>query len=323
MKQKILVIRFSSIGDIVLTSPVIRALKTQLPEAEVHFVTKEIFAPLLQHNPHLDRLHTFKKDIPEVLDELKKEKFDLIVDLHKNLRSLRLRKALGVRSLAFDKINLKKFMAVNFKMIDALPSKHIVDRYFETVSSLGVKNDLKGLEHFIDEKDRVDVANLFFEGKKQDFAALVVGGSYFTKKIPMQKLEEICRHVTIPLIALGDRNDALIAEKLKEKFPHVANACGKLSVNQSASVIRQSKFVISSDTGLMHIAAAYQKKIFSLWGNTIPEFGMSAYMPGEGSLIMEVKNLSCRPCSKLGYDKCPKGHFRCMMNIDVTRIDLA
>jgi ADP-heptose:LPS heptosyltransferase len=125
----------------------------------------------------------------------------------------------------------------------------------------------------------------------------------------------------LSIIVVGDKSDAEVAEKLAEKFTHVGDACGKFSINQSASIIQQSKAVITSDTGLMHIASAFKKKIFSLWGNTIPEFGMGPYLPGEGSRILETK-ISCRPCSKLGYHKCPKGHFRCMMEINISEIDL-
>jgi ADP-heptose:LPS heptosyltransferase len=321
VSKKILIIRFSSIGDIVLTTPVIRCVKQQIEDAEVHFVTKESFREVLTNNPYIDKLYTFKKDIPEIYNQLKAEHYDVVIDLHKNLRSFRLKKHLGVKSYSFDKINVQKFVAVNFKMTSSLPARHIVDRYFEAVKDLDVKSDGKGLDYFLNEKDKVDVAKAFFNGEKKDFVALVAGGSYYTKKIPLQKLEEICRKVTLPVIVVGDKSDAEVAETLAEKFIHVSNACGKFSINQSASIIQQSAAVITSDTGLMHIASAFKKRIFSLWGNTIPEFGMSPYLPGEGSRILETK-ISCRPCSKLGYHKCPKGHFRCMMELRISEIDL-
>ena len=121
---------------------------------------------------------------------------------------------------------------------------------------------------------------------------------------------------------LGGKADAETAKQLVKEFDHVKNACGQLSLNESAYVIKRAEAVITSDTGLMHIAAAFKKKIFSLWGNTIPEFGMTPYMAHTESKILEVKNLSCRPCSKLGYHKCPKGHFKCMQEINVNEISL-
>jgi ADP-heptose:LPS heptosyltransferase len=318
LPKKILIIRFSSIGDIVLTSPVIRCLKQQL-NAEVHLVCKKIFSDTVIHNPHLDKLHLFDKDVSEIYELLKSEKYDIVIDLHKNLRSLRLKKTLRVKSYSYDKINFRKFLAVRFKMKNVLPQKHIVERYLDTVKPLGVVNDGKGLEYFISEADHVEVNTLYFKEKKS-FVVLVAGGSYFTKQIPLNKLEEICSHLKLPIVILGGKSDRLLADKLSLKFPDLINLCGSLTLNQSASVISQANWVVSSDTGLMHIASAFNKPIFSFWGNTIPEFGMSPYLPNEQNVILEVKELGCRPCSKLGYHKCPRGHFRCMNEIDTSAV---
>ena len=315
---KILIIRFSSIGDIVLTTPVIRCCKQQLKNAEVHFITKSSFKPVLEHNPYIDKLFAFDKGINEVIPELKKENYDLVVDLHNNLRSTRLKFALGRKNTSFKKLNLKKWLAVNLKSRTALPDIHIVQRYLETVSSIGVKDDGKGLDYFIGENDKVDVSSID-PSLKNGFVALVVGGSYYTKKIPNAKHIEICANSKLPVVLMGGKEDASDGEKIAAQNKNVFNTCGKFPLNQSASIIQQSSYVITSDTGLMHIAAAFGKKIFSLWGNTIPEFGMYPYKPGEGSKILEV-DLKCRPCSKLGYNKCPKGHFKCMIDIDVSEV---
>lgn len=311
---KILIIRFSSIGDIVLTTPVIRCLKLQLPEVTIHFVTKEVFSSVLKNNPYIDHLHTFKKDISELYKSLEDEKFDYVIDLHKNLRSLRLKQKLNAKAYAFNKLNLKKFLAVNLKLTGLLPKEHIVERYLESVKPLGIKNDQKGLDYFLNKEDHVDLTKMM--PSEQRFIALVIGGSYFTKKIPLLKLSEICEKANLPLIIIGGKEDQVIANELKMKFPTVINLCGTLTLNQSASVIQQAEWVISSDTGLMHIAAAFHKKIISVWGNTIPEFGMGPYLPNENNKILQIDNLSCRPCSKLGFKKCPKGHFKCMNDID-------
>ena len=316
--KKILIIRFSSIGDIVLTTPVIRCVKKQFPDAEVHYVTKEVFKNILIHNPYIDKVHTFKEDISELYEPLKAENFDVVIDLHKNLRSLRLKQKLKAKNYSFDKLNLQKFLAVNFKQINKLPNKHIVDRYFDAVAPLGIKSDGKGLDHFIHQNDRVDVSSLLTDHLQKTFVALVVGGSYFTKKIPLNKLSEICKNSKLPIIVLGGKEDKPVGDELQNQFPQLINTCGQYTINQSASIIEQAEWVVSSDTGLMHIAAAYNKKIISMWGNTIPEFGMSPYLPNLENKILEVKNLSCRPCSKLGYKKCPKGHFKCMNDLDVS-----
>lgn len=314
--KKILIVRFSSIGDVVLTTPVIRCAAMQLKGTEIHFVTKEPFKSILEHNPYIHRLYTFKKEISELYEQLKNEKYDVVIDLHKNLRSLRLKQQLKTKSFSFSKLNIEKFLAVTFKAPGILPKNHIVDRYFEAIAPIGVKSDEKGLDYFIAENDTVNVNASFFKGQPTKFIALVAGGSYYTKKIPLDKLYEICMNAPLPVIALGGKEDKAVTDALQKQFPALINACGQFSINQSASVIQQAEWVITSDTGLMHIAAAYDKKIVSVWGNTIPEFGMGPYNPNHENKTIEVKGLSCRPCSKLGYNKCPKGHFKCMHEHD-------
>jgi ADP-heptose:LPS heptosyltransferase len=308
-KKKILIIRFSSIGDIVLTTPVIRCLKKQT-NAEVHFICKEVFAPVLNGNPYIDKLHTFKKEVTEILKELKNEKFDHIIDLHNNLRSLRVKKYLGVKANSFDKLNLKKFAAVNFKMISSLPKIHIVERYLQTVKELGVNDDREGLDYFLTHDDKMHLHD-------EKYTVIVVGGSYFTKKIPMNKLQEICSNLKGKIVLLGGNEDKKEGDQLEKEFSNVASYCGKCTIGQSAFMIKHSEFVISGDTGLMHIASAFNKKIISLWGNTIPEFGMAPYKPNRDNKILQVQGLKCRPCSKLGFHACPKKHFKCMNDIEV------
>ena len=314
--MKILVFRFSSIGDIVLTTPILRCIKKQLQDVELHYITKENFISVIENNIYVDKFFTIKSSVSEVISLLKKENYDYIIDLHHNARTLKLKAALGKKSFSYNKLNWEKFLIVNFKT-NKLPQKHIVDRYLETVEAIGVKNDNNGLDYFIHKKDEIDIPSYLPELFHKEYHVLVVGGSYFTKQIPVNKLNEICSKSTLPLVLLGGKEDTVIAEQVYQLNKNTTiNLCGKLNLNQSASIIQQSQKVITSDTGLMHIAAAFKKDIISLWGNTIPEFGMGPYLAGMNSQILEVKNLSCRPCSKLGYKKCPKGHFKCMNDID-------
>lgn len=326
--MKILLLRFSSIGDIVLTTPVIRCLKLQLG-AEVHYLTKQNFQPILAANPYVNKIITIQKKVNEVLPDLKKEKYDVIIDLHKNWRSLQVKFSLGVKSYTFNKLNFEKWLMVNFKM-NILPDVHIVDRYLAAVKRLGVVNDGKGLDYFIPERYELRAASPEFAMRVSThqpinlstrFIAFVIGAAHATKRLPTEKIIAICKKIQHPIVLLGGPEDAPRGETIaKEAGNHVLNACGKLTLNQSASVVQQAWKVISHDTGMMHIAAALQKDIISVWGNTIPEFGMYPYNPtGENqNIILEVKGLSCRPCSKIGYDKCPKGHFRCMKDINET-----
>lgn len=313
--KKILIIRFSSIGDIVLTTPVIRCIKEQKPNTEIHFLTKVSFKSILENNPHITKIHTIEKDVKEVTQQLQKENFDFVVDLHNNLRSMQTKNALRKPSSTFSKLNFKKWVLVNFK-IDNMPKAHVVDRYMDTVAKLGIKNDNKGLDYFIPEKDVVKASSLP-SSHQNEFIGFVIGAKHFTKQLPTEKIISICKKINKPIILLGGKEDITRAETIEKAVGNtIYNACGKYNLNQSASLIKQAKKIITHDTGLMHIAAAFKKEIISVWGNTVPSFGFSPYLPDPKSKMVEVKNLSCRPCSKIGYDKCPKGHFKCMMEID-------
>jgi len=313
---KILILRFSSIGDIVLTSPVIRCVKQQISECKVHFFTKKKYESVISDNPYIDKIYLLENNLLEIINQLKKENYDYIIDLHHNLRTLIVKGFLGKKAFSFNKINWEKWLITNLK-INKLPNKHIVDRYFETVNKLGVTNDFKGLDFFINSKNNVELTDLP-EIFKNGYIAFAIGGQHATKRLPTEKIISICKKIEEPIILLGGKEDALIGEKVSSYCGKnkTYNACGKYNLQQSASIIKQAKKVITHDTGLMHIAAAFKKDIISIWGNTIPEFGMYPYLAGEKSKIIEVKDLPCRPCSKIGFEKCPKKHFYCMNLID-------
>jgi ADP-heptose:LPS heptosyltransferase len=316
---KFLIIRFSSIGDIVLTTPVIRNLKQQGQHAEVHFLTKLQYRPILENNPYIDKVHVLDKSFNDMILQLRREHFHYVIDLHNNLRTALVKLRLHTVSFSFNKLNLEKWLMVNFKK-NKLPAIHIVDRYMETIRFFIDSNDQKGLDFFIPEQDEVGI-DAFPENFRNGFIAFAIGAQHTTKRLPEVKLMAICKSFEKPVILLGDKNDSPIAENVQKAVGNnVYNACGKFTLNQSASIVRQANVVVSHDTGLMHIAAAFKKQIVSVWGNTIPEFGMFPYLSGIGSEIIQVNGLKCRPCSKIGFNRCPKNHFKCMMDIDEKRI---
>jgi len=321
-KVKILIIRFSSIGDIVLTTPVVRCLKEQFDgEIELHYLTKKQYRTVIEHNPHITKIHTIEKSTNEIIDELKALQFDYVIDLHKNLRSKRVIKTLKCISFALDKVNYQKWLLTTFK-VDKLPKIHIVDRYMETVKNFDVKNDNKGLDYFIGEEDKMNLSKLP-EMHQNGYTAFAIGAQHFTKRLPTHKIISICYKINQPIVLLGGKEDAVTAEEIETAIGvNIYNACGKYSINQSASLVEQSKVLITNDTGLMHIGVALGVKIVSVWGNTVSSFGMYPYYPNnpEKYTIIENKNLKCRPCSKIGYDKCPKKHFKCMEDIAEAKI---
>jgi ADP-heptose:LPS heptosyltransferase len=340
--MKFLIIRFSSIGDIVLTTPVVRCLKKQVVTAEVHYLTKSAFRPILEANPYIDKIHclggggTPGGDLDAVIEELRREDFDYVIDLHHNLRTLKVKRALGKAAISFNKLNVVKWWYTNFKW-NRMPDRHIVDRYMDTLAGFGIKNDGAGLDYFIPAADELK-PNDIPTSHQAGYVGLVIGAALPTKKLPYHKLAEICGQARHPIILLGGPEDAETGERLAAIDPiKIYNACGKFNLNESAGLVRQARLVVTHDTGLMHIAAAFRRPILSVWGNTVPEFGMYPYY-GDNYLynykggkerqggkerpyeMMEVEGLSCRPCSKIGYKKCPKGHFKCMELQPVERI---
>ena len=317
--KKILVIRFSSIGDIVLTTPLLRCLKTQLPDTEIHYLTKQKFKSVLSANPYIDFIHTIDDHLSEVIPQLKNENFDHIIDLHKNFRSMGIRLRLRKPVSSFSKINFRKWLMVHLK-INCLPDIHIVDRYFDSLKHFHVKNDGNGLDYFIQENERLSFVDLP-KSYRNGFVGVVIGGMHETKMLPADKVIGLINQINKPVILLGGHNDFEKGEAIVEAAQgKVLNSCGQFSLNQSASIVSLADKIVSNDTGLMHIAAAYNKEIISVWGNTIPEFGMYPYLKKDESLkshIFQVEGLKCRPCSKIGYKKCPKSHFDCMNNQDV------
>lgn len=313
---KILIIRFSSIGDIVLTTPVIRCIKQQLPNVEIHYLTKRNFKSILSSNPNIDKLHLLEETLSATISSLKAEKFDLIIDLHHNLRTLIIKNKLGVKSSSFDKLNWQKWLLVNLK-INRMPEVHIVDRYLATVRFLGVKNDEKGLDYYLN--NEYNLSDLL-PVSHEKFIGIAIGAQHATKRLPQHQLIRLCKGLSEPVVLLGGPEDATrAAEICQQAGGHVFNGCGKFSLDQSAYLVKCAQRIITHDTGLMHIAAAFHKPVVSVWGNTVPEFGMLPYKAGKSDII-EVEGLKCRPCSKIGYEKCPLGHFKCMNEIDISLI---
>lgn len=328
--KKILVLRFSSIGDIVLTTPVVRTLKVQLDETEIHYCTKKNYAGIVENNPYIDKVHLLDNSLNELIRKLKKEKYDYVIDLHNNLRTRIIKFRLGVKSFSFDKLNKEKWLKVNLK-IDQLPNIHIVDRYVEAVKKIGVKKDQLGLDYFIPEKDIVPTEWLPKTHQKE-YVVYAIGAQHASKRLTLDRMIELCDKINKPIILLGGKEDAIVGDKIQAFFERtdqseikesslknmnkktlIYNGCGKFNLNQSASIIKNAKYVFSHDTGLMHIAAAFKKEIFSIWGNTIPMFGMYPYKTK--FTVLENNKIDCRPCSKIGYNKCPKDHFKCMNEI--------
>ena len=326
MKKKILIIRFSSIGDIVLASPVFRCVKKQLPDAQVHFLTKLSYKIVTAANPFIDKFFYYENNMEELIVRLKAENYDHVIDLHNNIRSNKIKRLLACDTHTIEKLTFQKFLLTQLN-IDVMPDRHITQRSLDTVFALGVKDDGGGLDYFIAkeyELKRDDIPTSHLAG----FIVIVIGATYFTKRFPVHKIIELCNKINHPIILLGGKEDAangkIIADNDSVK---IYNACGKFNISESADIIKKAKLVVSNDTGMQYIACALKRPVIALWGGTSPDLDVEPYygsnfLNNQQKPIYEniVLNLKCQPCSKYGLNKCPLDHFNCMEKINVDEL---
>lgn len=317
--MKILVIRFSSIGDIVLTTPAIRCIRQQVPGASVFLATKWDYRMVTEANPHIDGFVYLRDDFNAFQEECRSHSFDAVVDLHNNFRSMKVRRAIKAPSFPVNKLNVEKFMLTSLKM-DVMPDSHFAARCLEAVAPLGVVDDGLGLDYFIPEENRIKDLDLPMS-HRAGFLALVIGATHATKKMTVSQWKELAAGLRHPLVLLGGAGEKEMGEQIASADPvKIYNACGKFNINESADLVRHARFVITHDTGLMHVAAAFQKPIIAIWGNTDPRLGMNPYygkFSRQKYWNAEV-GLWCRPCSKIGFERCPLFHFNCMKKQDVS-----
>jgi ADP-heptose:LPS heptosyltransferase len=326
---KALVICGPSISDVVFATPIIRAIKVQLDEVELHVLVELDVAFALDENPYVDQIHFLNQSFWKNRSRLKREKYDFAVNLREDLSSSLLAFSVGKKSYSMKSLRWKKWLMVNLK-IDHLPNTHIVGRMMDAVESLQLKQDELGLDYFIPEKDKV-LLEWLPEPFQQGYYVFCIQAAYNTRKLTVDRMIELCDKINKPIVVLGTAIDAQTGEVLSGFFGKavsisyeegllqlnkktiVYNACGKFNFNQMASVVKQSRGVFTFDNEFIPVASAFKKEIFGLWGNTILLFGRYPYRTK--FTVFENNRVTCRPCSTRGYDKCPKGHFKCMQRI--------
>ncbi|TKB95285.1 glycosyltransferase family 9 protein [Pedobacter cryophilus] len=305
-------------GDIIYTSPVIRCLKNQLENVEIHYLTKPSFKFLLDNNPYLDQLHLLQPKLADTISALKKEQFDIVIDLHNSLRSLLVKTQLGVKSSTYKKERLKKWLAIKWK-INLIKPDHLVDRYLKTVAFLGIKNDAKAIDYFLP-ADALSIEKILPHYYNKPYIAFVIGATHFTKRMPNNKVIELCEQLNLPVILLGGKDVEDNANAIHQAtIDKTVNMVGKINLNDSVTIVKNAAHVIGFDTGLTHIAEAFNKKLVTIWGSTVPELlGVQPYQVDHH--YEAGVELSCRPCSKFGLSACPKKHFNCMKTIELEKI---
>lgn len=307
-KAKVLIIRFSAIGDIVLASPVLRILQEGLEGgAEIHMVVRKRYLGVVENSSRISKVFSFESTVQEVINELEAENYDYVIDLQNNLRSSIIKKRLGSLAFTVQKKNLAKFLWIKLGFKLEIP--HIVERYIDTLKTLGLKDDGKGLEFEIP-------SGIFVDLPFQEYTAVVIGANHFGKRPDVAHWGSIIHRIPGNVVLIGGKEDEMMSTALVTE-ERIISYVGHLSLMESAWVVSKAKLVVAGDTGLMHIAAAFEKDIISLWGCTRPGLGMAPWRAGKRSVILEPQGRGERPCSKLG-DSCNHGQLnRCIHQIDL------
>lgn len=335
--NKILVLRFSSIGDIVLSSPLLRVLRSRFPQSQIDFVTRKDYADLIKSNPNLN--YTFEFDVTSGFDGLRalkktiqKEGYDLIVDIHDSLRSRYLRRFSGSGDVVtVNKRLIERAVLVKLKKDIYKDSVSVADRYIESLRRYGLRNDGKGLELHIPDEIQFSAAGKIARLRLNRFEktiGLCPSARHETKQWPLERFFELAirlaKELDSSILIFGGEMDrklgAELASRIGQAVPgdRATSLCGHLSLLETAAAMDFCDVIVSNDSGLMHIANARRKNLVALFGSTVRQFGF--FPQDSNSLVIQRNDLYCRPCSHIGRASCPEGHFRCMIDISVDEV---
>ncbi len=323
--EKILLIRLSSMGDIILTTPLVRILKNKYPNAEIDFVVKSQFQDVLAANPHIHTLWTLdtragKSAMRDLKQKFLSCNYDWVVDIHKNFRSSYLKRGLKAVFFSYKKYRLIRFLLVKFNINLYSEIIPVSQRYIYSVQSVGIENDHKGVEFFLNSDTRNIIHNKLVElgALNQPIVCIAPGAGFWNKRWPLEYFSQVAHELNenhnMNVFVMGDSRDKpLAAEILKNCSKNIFDFTGQFSIMESACAMDHANLVLTNDSGLMHMAAALNKKTLSIFGPTSRELGFFPQHPQ--AVVLENADLNCRPCTHMGSNKCPKKHFKCMKDI--------
>lgn len=324
---KILIIRMSSIGDILLSTPFIRQVRKKFIDAEIDFVVKDIFKDLVVHNVHLDTIHSIDltKEKKVLKGQLRQKSYDIVFDLHNNIRSNFLRRGLGAKSVNYiRKSKYKQQVLVHLKLNLYKRYLSIPDRYLAVGTDYNITDDGGGLELYWHNDDVLSANKILSKiglDIYQPFICIAPGAGFFTKRWPEERyrtlISLIQKGTNNPIAILGGKDDIDLGKHLADR-ENIYNLSGKLNLLENAFVLSQSQALVSNDSGLMHMAAAVHTPVAAIFGSTVKEWGFFPFRVP--SAVIEESSLSCRPCSHIGRDKCPRKHFKCMLDITAEEV---
>lgn len=317
---QILLVRFSSIGDLLLTTPLIRALRTKHPTARITMVVREDMAETLRHNPRLTELVTWRKGSPltELAAQLRAVPWTHRLDLHGSLRSLALRRLVGGSWTSYSKHRIRRAMLIRSGGKHGGALGHVAERYFAAAAGLGVVPDGGPAEFFVTAEAQREAERFLAEhqiGQSRTLIALAPGAAHATKRWPVEHWAALARRLrgTCDLVILGGPGDrdtaALIAEA---GGPSAASAAGRFSLSGTAALLKRARAMVGGDTGVTHLATAVGTPVVALYGPGVEAFG---FFPYRARATVLQRDLPCRPCSPHGGPVCPLQHHRCLVEI--------
>lgn len=315
--KKILIVRLSSLGDIILSFPLLNILRKKFPDAEIHYLTHKKFSEAVLLNRNADKIIETDNDLSITKDRIRDEKYDLILDIHKNLKSIYFTKNSGAEVRRIEKNNFKKFLLVKFKINLFSEIIPVYKKYLMTVKDILYEDEMKFT---------LSDLNLPDEKKEeygQDYSVIAPSSKHFTKTYPAEKFMEYIRsrgNERFLLTGSEEKTEMDICEKINSGCSNTINLCGKLTIGELTSVISGSQYVICNDSAVLHLSEALNKKTYAVFGSTVKEFGFFPQL--RSSEAIEVSGLKCRPCSHIGLPECPLKHFKCMNETDLRKINI-
>lgn len=320
LSPAILLVRFSSIGDILLTTPLLRALRARHPAARITMVVRDDLADTLRHNPRLSDLVTWPRggSLRALATELGRTEWTHRLDLHGSLRSRLLRQLMGGSWVGYPKYRWRRTLLIRSGRRYGGALGHVAERYFEAATGLDVRPDGGPPEFFTSQEAEREADAFLLEaglGTSRPLIALAPGAAHWTKRWPASHWEALVRRLRggSDLVVVGGGDDHPIGEQLVQAGGgRVANAAGRFSLVGSAVLIKRSRALVAGDTGLLHLATAVGTPVVGLYGPGVEELG---FFPYHARARVLQRPLGCRPCSAHGGPRCPLGHHRCLQEI--------
>ncbi|MBA3346891.1 MAG: lipopolysaccharide heptosyltransferase II [Gemmatimonadales bacterium] len=317
----ILVVRFSAIGDILLTTPLLRALRARYPAAWITALTKEQYLPLLSHNPHVNEVIGIGsgESFRQVAERLRRAGYTHRLDLHGSLRSLALRRLVPGRWTTYSKRRLARALLIATKRDFYCADVPVAERYFEAAAQLDVRPDGASPEFFLSPEAPSDASSWLMRtgAGARSLVAIAPGAAHATKRWPVGHWIELTRRLTsseASVVVLGGSEDVTIAKAIVAGAgPRVFTAAGQLTLQQTGALLQRASALVCGDTGVMHMATAVGTPVVALFGPTVRQLGFFPYRARRATVV--ERDLGCRPCTAQGSSRCPLGHHRCMREI--------